>query len=308
MQPGEEVRLVEKKSTFWDYFRFGESYTSLILGIIVVVIATAMLLSFVHNKNAGNTNTPINQQAQNTVQLSQQAQSLAQQAPVTPNDGSVTTVPTETVAPTAIPTPTAQPTVKPQPKVTPKPQVKHVEIAIAKPSSIKQPVRKIVAIKHKASKKIVQNNYANKNVWVVQKGESLWIIAVKKYTNGYNWVDIARVNNLSNPSDIHVGDKLILPAVTPKTSTIATNNTSNTGSSNKNNRAKANNSNVQENYTSSGVAITGNSYTVVHGDNLWNVAVRAYGNGFKWVDIARANNLANPRMIFSGNVLIIPRT
>lgn len=56
-----------------------------------------------------------------------------------------------------------------------------------------------------------------------------------------------------------------------------------------------------------GDAITGTKYTVKAGDNLWNIAVRAYGNGYKWVEIAKANNLANPRIIHSGNVFIIPR-
>ncbi|PIZ97158.1 MAG: lectin, partial [Candidatus Levybacteria bacterium CG_4_10_14_0_2_um_filter_35_8] len=38
-----------------------------------------------------------------------------------------------------------------------------------------------------------------------------------------------------------------------------------------------------------------------------NIAVRAYGDGYRWVDIARANGLENPDLIFSGNVLKIPR-
>ena len=169
---------------------------------------------------------------------------------------------------------------------------------------MKQPSKKkVVAIKHNMNKKVAQNNSVNKNIWIVKSGDSLWNIAVKKYTSGYNWVDIARVNNLSNPSDIHVGDKLVLPNVPTKTPTVVANNRHVNKTS-----TKANKSNVQQNYTQIGSAITGNSYTVVHGDNLWNIAVRAYGNGFKWVDIARVNNLANPRVINSGNVLIIPRT
>ena len=53
--------------------------------------------------------------------------------------------------------------------------------------------------------------------------------------------------------------------------------------------------------------ITANTYTVVRGDNLWNIAVRAYGDGFKWTEIAKANNLANPSLIHSGNVFKLPR-
>lgn len=48
------------------------------------------------------------------------------------------------------------------------------------------------------------------------------------------------------------------------------------------------------------------SYTVVHGDNLWNISVKFYGSGYNWKMIATANNLVNPRVIHAGNVLKIP--
>ena len=53
--------------------------------------------------------------------------------------------------------------------------------------------------------------------------------------------------------------------------------------------------------------IGGGSYTVQKGDNLWDIAEAAYGDGFKWVDIAEANKLANPRIIHAGNEFVIPR-
>ena len=53
--------------------------------------------------------------------------------------------------------------------------------------------------------------------------------------------------------------------------------------------------------------ITGSTYTVVKGDYLWTIAVRAYGDGYKWVEIAKANNLNQSRFNFSGNVLKLPR-
>lgn len=46
---------------------------------------------------------------------------------------------------------------------------------------------------------------------------------------------------------------------------------------------------------------------MVKGDHLWGIAVRAYGDGYKWVEIARENNLVNPNLIHPGNVLSLPR-
>ncbi len=54
-------------------------------------------------------------------------------------------------------------------------------------------------------------------------------------------------------------------------------------------------------------AITQATYTVLEGDHLWEIAVRAYGDGFRWSDIAKANNLSSPDAITVGMVLTIPR-
>ncbi len=54
-------------------------------------------------------------------------------------------------------------------------------------------------------------------------------------------------------------------------------------------------------------AISGATYTVVKGDHLWGIAVRAYGDGFRWVDIASDNELLNPNLIHPGNLLSLPQ-
>lgn len=119
---------------------------------------------------------------------------------------------------------------------------------------------------------------------VVEKGDNLWKIAESQYGSGYNWVDIAKENKLKNANQITVGQELKLP----KTAVI-----------------------VLEQPKKAGAAVaatlTGDSYTVVKGDHLWGIAVRAYGDGFKWVDIAKANEIARPNYIEVGQVLKLPR-
>jgi nucleoid-associated protein YgaU len=119
--------------------------------------------------------------------------------------------------------------------------------------------------------------------YTVKSGDYLWSIAEKIYGSGYNWVDLANANHLENPSVLHTGTELVVPNVAPKIITV-----------------QANPTQVQN-------PITGSTYTVVKGDFLWNIAVRAYGDGYQWVKIAKANSLANPNLVFSGNVLNLPR-
>ncbi len=57
-------------------------------------------------------------------------------------------------------------------------------------------------------------------------------------------------------------------------------------------------------------AVTGNdSYTVVKGDCLWNIAKKFYGKGSQYTVIYNANKdkIKNPNLIYPGQVLIIPK-
>lgn len=122
-------------------------------------------------------------------------------------------------------------------------------------------------------------NQEQERTYTVKKGQSLWQIAEEIYGSGYNWVDIAKENDIKNPNIIEEGQELKIPNVEVKTKTADI----------------------------SKEKITGGTYTVVKGDNLWEIAVRAYGDGYKWVEIAKENNLKNPNLIHTGNVLRLPR-
>lgn len=129
---------------------------------------------------------------------------------------------------------------------------------------------------------IVKNE---QKTYVVKEGDDLWHIAEATYGSGYNAYDIASANKLANASLIEPGWKLVLPSLTPKEPT--------TGE-------------VAPAQTEK-VTITGARYTVQSGDYLWKIALAAYGDGYSWVRIAQANNLADPNIIHEGNVFIIPR-
>lgn len=122
----------------------------------------------------------------------------------------------------------------------------------------------------------------------VEKGDHLWKIATKLYGSGYNWVDIAKENNLTNASRISEGQELKLPKTAVKTLEPAKET-------------------VKVAEVSAPTKIEGDSYTVVKGDNLWKIAVAAYGDGYKWVEIAKTNELAHPSYIEVGQTLKLSR-
>lgn len=100
--------------------------------------------------------------------------------------------------------------------------------------------------------------------YTVQKGDTLWDIAVKFLGKGELYTKIAKDNGISNPNLLTVG-------------------------------------NVLKIYTS-GHGITGKKYTVQKGDTLWDIAVKEYGNGTMYKQIMVKNNL-NSEKIFPGQIL-----
>lgn len=117
----------------------------------------------------------------------------------------------------------------------------------------------------------------------VKEGETLWSIAVAKYDDGYMWTEIAKANKLSNPDNLEKGTRLVIPPIL----TVPTP----TGVIGAQTQDK----------------ITGNTYTIRENDNLWDIAIRAYGDGYKWQEIANFNNVPDPNLIYPGNVLKLPR-
>lgn len=121
-----------------------------------------------------------------------------------------------------------------------------------------------------------QTPKAKDEMYTVVDGDELKAISKKFYGSEEYYLDIAKANNISNPDIISTGTQLKIPAVGAK--------------------------------ASGDEKITGNTYTAKDTDDLWGIAVRAYGDGFKWVDIAKLNNLIDfPDSLTPGTVLKIPR-
>lgn len=122
----------------------------------------------------------------------------------------------------------------------------------------------------------------NNDSYVVKKGDNLWKIAQLNYNSGYKWVDIAKANKIKIPGKITVGQKLVIPSVIPKTSTVIAGKGE--------------------------TKIEMGNYIVVKGDSLWKIAVRSYSDGYQWTKIWKNNRtvLKSPDRLEIGMRLAIP--
>ena len=125
----------------------------------------------------------------------------------------------------------------------------------------------------------------------VVKGDDLWHVAEKFYRSGYNYVDIMNENKITGKGVIVAGQELRIPKVEAKKITVV---------ETKKETVKAEEKSV--------TSIAVGEYVIQKGDSYWDIAVRAYGDGFQWTKIYWANKAIfnNPDMIFAGTKILIP--
>lgn len=157
---------------------------------------------------------------------------------------------------------------------------------------------------------------SDERTYTVAAGDTLWSISEDVYGTGFNWVEIRDANNIDNPNDLTEGQKLTIPSLdkdeeiagatsspepiqSPTPIVTRTPTPTQIADADKDSNAEGVNDTEK-------TIVAGGTYTVVRGDNLWDIAVAAYGNGFRWIEIAEANELVHPSIIHAGNVLKIP--
>jgi nucleoid-associated protein YgaU len=190
-----------------DYFRFGDSYTSLVLGIVVVILAVVLVAALFRSRDfSGPSSTQPEQEASST-----------KTGPDTTSE-----IPGETGAYTV----KSGDTLWSIAETSYKDGYRWVEIAkinniasadvIAVGTKLTLPKKEAVAKPEitsaapglsppAAGEKIVSE------IYTIKSGDTLWDISVRTYGTGYKWPEIARQNNLVNPNLIFTGSTLKLP-------------------------------------------------------------------------------------------------
>jgi len=121
----------------------------------------------------------------------------------------------------------------------------------------------------------------NKMIYQVKKGDTLWSIAEKFYGSGFDMDKIVKANKLDPNTSVEIGQRLIIPKITPSTG--------------------------QKGQTSSLQTNNHSYYIVKEGDFLWKIAEEVYGDGNYWIKIVQANKITDPNILIPGTKLIIPR-
>lgn len=208
-------------SSLLDYFSFGESYTSLVLGIVVVIIASILLLSLFKTRPS-SVDTQKGTSSTKTSVVNELEQRKAPQAEdkSQPQKGEKI----YTVKPGDDLWNIAEIQYKDgykwsliaQANNLTNPSVINVgnELVIPEVSSDSnvsqiQPATPTSSVNQPAQPATPQD--ITGKTYVIIPGDDLWDIAIRAYGNGYRWVDIARVNNLTNPDLIHSGNTLTIP-------------------------------------------------------------------------------------------------
>ncbi len=149
------------------------------------------------------------------------------------------------------------------------------------------------------------NNTSQKD-YTVKEGETLWSIAEDAYGSGFEWYRIAEANKITDVTNLEKGTALVIPEDTQKASEQPTTSVNDEPvqvieKSTPTPGAEMNAPNEASD------KISGATYVIKDGDDLWDIAIRAYGDGYKWTEIATANSIENPDIIHPENTLKLPR-
>jgi nucleoid-associated protein YgaU len=118
--------------------------------------------------------------------------------------------------------------------------------------------------------------------YTVKNGDDLWKIAEQMYGSGFNAVDIAQANKLSEPYTLVENQILIIPSIASKKPT-------------------------QGEITEKAVQTTRvTEYTVLPGEYLWQIAEKVYGDGNQMSKLIEKNNIPYPYNVEEGQKLLVP--
>lgn len=180
--------------------KIGESYTSLLLGIIVVVVVTVLVVSFVKTNASKN---PENQKLSgDDIEMSlDEVSEKDLPTTYTVEEGDTLSIIAQKVY-----------------------GLEDYWVEIAQENALTSPdnvpvgtkikLPKIVGSTSKVEVETTEEQGEDKitgSTYVVKEGDLIWDIAERAYGDGNRWTEIVNANNIPNPDVIEPGTKLVIP-------------------------------------------------------------------------------------------------
>jgi nucleoid-associated protein YgaU len=139
----------------------------------------------------------------------------------------------------------------------------------------------------------------------VAEGDSLWKITEQFYGDGNLYTFLAKENGITTPNHLAVGTELSIPTPPQEKEAMG----SNEAKAEKETDSYQNSSdNIVKSGLTNGSASSSDrenfehfEYVVECGDSLWFIALKYYGDGYRWTEIYTANKTTignNPNLIF----------
>lgn len=155
-----------------------------------------------------------------------------------------------------------------------------------------------------SSENLMKDDQNAEGKYTVKKGDHLWKIAQNELKDGYQWVTIANANGIKAPYVVTEGQTLTIPTPDPKIENLMAKDTTTLHATPT--PAPAATPAPVETKT---VSPSGSVHAVANGESLWTIAVSEYKDGYKWVEIYKANKELignNPGIIKEGQQLSLP--
>jgi len=143
--------------------------------------------------------------------------------------------------------------------------------------------------------------------YTVKEGDTLFTIAEKYYSDGFQYSEIARANDLKNPDLLETGQIIEIPKLESQIAQVPETQATPQPSASAEPKQEQSLGTGGGDTTIWGPKIDGNTYTVTEGDWLSTIAARAYGDIMAFDRIVKENNISNPDLIEPGLVLKLPR-
>lgn len=157
---------------------------------------------------------------------------------------------------------------------------------------------------------VLPSSTVQDSVYRVQKGDSLWKLAEQWFGDGYQYVQIARANNLPQTAYLEIGQELRRPSRPTVGATawqtdepLSLEQVQNIEMQKKNGVLPQPGSNADASLSSS------KTYTIQSGDSLWKIAIKHFKNGQRWTEIYDLNKErigANPDLIYPRHQILLP--